>query len=257
MRDGLQRRITALGRPIAGAVLGAAIGGALLQGALAVDLNGPVVVLTLAAIAIFILISDGLDTGSAPAHPIRFGTANGITLARGVLIALLAGMIGAPLAGHDAWLAGGLAATCLVLDGLDGWAARRWRTASVFGARFDMESDALLILVLCLILMAAGKAPAWVLSIGLMRYGFVALGLLLPAMRAPLPASFRRKAVCVLQGLVLALCLIPPVSPDRAAFVLGLALASLAASFAIDTISLLRRPSSAAPSPLGPQERAP
>src|SRR5262245_48079916 len=41
-----------------------------------------------------------------------------------------------------------LAVVALVLDGVDGWIARRTGTVSEFGARFDMEVDAFLILVL-------------------------------------------------------------------------------------------------------------
>ena len=37
------------------------------------------------------------------------------------------------------------------LDGVDGWLARRSGIASAFGARFDMEIDALLILVLAVL----------------------------------------------------------------------------------------------------------
>ena len=37
---------------------------------------------------------------------------------------------------------------------------------------------------------------AWVLACGLMRYAFVAAGLLAPPLRRPLPPSRRRQAVC-------------------------------------------------------------
>ena len=40
-----------------------------------------------------------------------------------------------------------LASVALILDGVDGKVARRTRNASAFGARFDMEVDAFLILV--------------------------------------------------------------------------------------------------------------
>jgi phosphatidylglycerophosphate synthase len=39
----------------------------------------------------------------------------------------------------------------LALDGLDGWLARRFGLASAYGARFDMEVDGFLILVLALL----------------------------------------------------------------------------------------------------------
>ena len=57
--------------------------------------------------------------------------------------------------------AAGLAAT--VLDGLDGWLARRAGMASAFGARFDVEVDALLIQALAILTWRYGKAGPWVL----------------------------------------------------------------------------------------------
>ena len=65
----------------------------------------------------------------------------------------------------------------LALDGLDGWAARGARASPRrFGARFDMEVDALLILALAALAAGLGKAGPWVLGLGLMRYGFVLAG---------------------------------------------------------------------------------
>ena len=63
-----------------------------------------------------------------------------------------------------------------LLDGVDGWLARRHRIASAFGARFDMEIDALLILALSVLAWRHEKAGAWVVASGLLRYAFVAAG---------------------------------------------------------------------------------
>ena len=117
-------------------------------------------------------------------HPFaRFGAANQVTVARGALVALLAGLIGEHTVAGAPWLALALATVVAVFDGVDGWLARRTGMASDFGARFDMETDALLILVLALLAWQFGKAGVWVLSSGLLRYGFVAAGLALPWMR--------------------------------------------------------------------------
>src|SRR6185503_8589303 len=91
-------------------------------------------------------------------------------------------------------------------DGLDGWLARRTRMTSAFGARFDMEIDALLILVLATLTWQFGKAGAWVFFSGLLRYIFVAAGWLWSWMQRPLPPSRRRQAICVVQivGLIVA-----------------------------------------------------
>lgn len=164
-----------------------------------------------------------------------FGAANAVTLARGLIAAWLAGLIctGPEIAVVGWWVAGA-AALALLLDGIDGWLARRRGTVSAFGARFDMEVDALLLLVLSLLAWEAGRAGPWVLLIGLMRYGFVLAAYALPWMDAPLPPRFRRKAICVAQGLALALVFVPPV-PDAAAAALAAgALGLLMLSFAGD-----------------------
>ncbi|WEN42243.1 hypothetical protein CKCBHOJB_01828 [Thauera sp. GDN1] len=163
------------------------------------------------------------------------GPANRVTLGRAVLVALVAGTLAAPVWAqhHAAWVAV-VAGIALALDGVDGWVARRWRCASAFGARFDMELDAFLILVLCAHLLLMGKAGSWVLVIGAMRYGFVAAMRVWPWLDGPLPESGRRKLVCVWQVASLLLCLLPVVDATSAAVLLAAALGLLAWSFAVD-----------------------
>lgn len=174
-----------------------------------------------------------------------FGWANGVTLVRLVITSLFAGLAcqqswASPLSPELLWLFLGLALVALLLDGLDGRLARRLGTASAFGARFDMEVDALLILLLSLLAWLLGKAGPWILVLGLMRYLFVAAGLLWPALTAPLPPSFRRQAVCVIAALALAALLAPPLVPPLSVVIAALGLALICGSFAIDTIWLLR-----------------
>ena len=80
-------------------------------------------------------------------HPhARFGLANGITLLRAGGAAVFAALALEPALLADAARPGPPSpapALLLALDGLDGFAARRQRLASAFGARFDMEVDAL------------------------------------------------------------------------------------------------------------------
>jgi len=173
----------------------------------------------------------------------RFGAANRITLSRAVGAAWLAGFLGrADALGGLGWGLFAVVALLLALDGVDGWAARRGATASAFGARFDMEVDAALLLVLSALVFELDRAGPWVLGIGGMRYAFVAAGAAVPALRAPLPPSLRRKVICVLQGSALALALSPVAGATMAAPVLAGALAALGASFLLDTVLLLRRP---------------
>jgi phosphatidylglycerophosphate synthase len=106
--------------------------------------------------------------------------------------------------------------------------------ASEFGARFDMETDALLVLALAVLAWQWDRAGAWVLLSGLLRYGFVAAGWLLPWLRRPLPPSRRRQTVCVVQIVVL-LAVIAPLLPPGGSSPIALAgLLLLTASFAID-----------------------
>ena len=75
------------------------------------------------------------------------------------------------------------------------------RTVSTFGARFDGEVDAFLMLVLSVYV--AATVHGWVLAIGLARYAFGAAGWVLPWMRAQLPPRYWRKVVTAVQGIVL------------------------------------------------------
>lgn len=168
---------------------------------------------------------------------VPFGLANQVTLLRSGLVCLIAG--GLLASGSMPWSLALVGALALALDGVDGLIARRRGLSSRFGARFDLEVDALLLLVLAVLVWQTGKVGAWVLAIGLMRYAFVLCGLLWPRLRRPLPSSRRRKTICVLQGVALLGCLLPPVPPAFAVGMAGLALALLAISFSIDLRGLL------------------
>ena len=160
---------------------------------------------------------------------------NLVTAFRALLVLLLASLIvrGA-VSREQAWMAVVAATVAAVLDGVDGWLARRTGTATRFGARFDMETDALLILVLSVLVWQWGKAGAWVLVIGLMRYLFVASGWLLPWMNGPLSPTFRGKAVAVTQMVTLIVSIGPIVPVWLSTAGSAGALALLCWSFAID-----------------------
>jgi phosphatidylglycerophosphate synthase len=175
-------------------------------------------------------------------HPFaRFGPANAITTLRAILVALIAGLIGEE---RVPMIAAGVAAASVMvtaLDGVDGWLARRSRIASAFGARFDMEIDALLILVLSILVWQCGKAGVWVIGSGLLRYVFVAAGTTWPWLTAALPPSRRRQTICVVQIAALTLALVPVVTVPLSSLLAAVALAALAYSFLIDTAWLWRR----------------
>ena len=175
-------------------------------------------------------------------HPFpRFGPANQVTMVRAFLGAIAAGFIGEPSLPSAAWIVGGAAAVATVLDGVDGWLARRTGMASAFGARFDMETDALVIQVLAILALQYGKAGPWVLISGLLRYLFVAAGWALPWMREPLLPSVRRKAICVVQTVGLILTILPQIVPPASEWLAAVSLAALVYSFLVDTLWLWRR----------------
>lgn len=172
----------------------------------------------------------------------RWGHANRVTLLRGSLIALFGGALPlAPMLGErQSWVLVVIAVTALVLDGVDGWLARRQGLASPYGARFDMELDAFLILLLSLLLYLTDKAGLWVLGLGLMRHLFILAGLVWPVLTRPLPPSRRRQIICVIQVAVLAAAASPWIEPPLSGVATGAALALLLFSFAVDTVWLIR-----------------
>ena len=171
----------------------------------------------------------------------RLGPANQVTLLRGVLTALLIALAGEGTGAALAWTAFALALVAAALDGVDGRLARRLGWASPFGARFDMEVDALLVAGLALLLWTLDRAGPWVLAAGAMRYLFVAAGALWPRLRHPLPPSRRRQAVCVVQVLTLTLALVPVLPAVWAGGVAALGLVFLSYSFAVDILWLAHR----------------
>jgi phosphatidylglycerophosphate synthase len=111
------------------------------------------------------------------------------------------------------WLVVLVASIALCLDWVDGYLARRLGTATGFGARFDMETDAVMILALAALAWTFGQAGPWVLASGLLRYIFVISGRLWPVLTLPLPPRKRRQSLCVAQAIALILALAPPVTP--------------------------------------------
>jgi phosphatidylglycerophosphate synthase len=169
----------------------------------------------------------------------RFGWANVITATRSALVGIITGLVAASfIAPVSVPLLVGLAIPALALDAVDGWVARRTGTATELGARFDMEVDAFLLLVLSSYV--AQTLGFWVLAIGLMRYVFVAAGWILPWLRMQLPRRYWRKVVTAVQGIALTLAASGLV-PGIAGVLVGVALALLAESFGRDVLWLASR----------------
>lgn len=184
--------------------------------------------------------------GALPAHaPHRsFGAANRITLLRLALIALLAAAIGeAPAAATEAamWAVVAIAATAALLDAVDGPFARVSGLASPFGARFDMECDAFLTLVLSVLVFAFDKAGPWIVAAGLMRYVFVLASWAWPWLARPTPPRLWRKTICAVQISSLIVCLTPIVATPWSQLIAAASLMALCGSFGADIRWLVRR----------------
>jgi phosphatidylglycerophosphate synthase len=125
----------------------------------------------------------------------RFGGANAVTSVRVALIVAFAML---PQLGPDAAL---LLLGFLALDGVDGWVARRAPvTASDFGAAFDMETDALLVLVAGLRLSVEGRVGPFIIVPGLLRYLYVVTVAAFPEARGEAPRSRLGRAAFVLMA---------------------------------------------------------
>lgn len=171
----------------------------------------------------------------------RMGPAGGVTLTRATLACGVAA-----LTADSFWRSApvtmtlvGLAVVALILDAVDGSVARHTGTASAFGARFDMEVDAFLILVLSMYV--ARSAGLWVLALGAARYALGAATALLPWLRASVPPRYWGKVVAAMVGIVLTVAAADVLPRYVAAAALVASLGLLAESFGHEVWWLWRR----------------
>jgi phosphatidylglycerophosphate synthase len=234
----LSRVSDRMGAPFPGAVL-ATVAGAGIVVLLGPAVGSPAAAAT--AVAAFLAGGAAMLVALDPGHPhAAFGPGNAVTLIRLSLAALLlAAVPGFPQSGQ-AWALTAIASLGLVLDGVDGWLARRTGLTSRFGARFDMEVDCAFALVLSVLALQSHKVGAWVLALGLARYAFWAAALALPWLDGPLPERRSRKTVCVVQIAALIALVSPAVAAPVATPLAAGALALVAWSFAADVRHLWR-----------------
>ena len=161
------------------------------------------------------------------------GPANAVTLARATLVGAVTALVVDTLDGNPpVALLVTLATVALVLDAVDGYVARRTGSTSAVGARFDMETDAFLILVLSVFV--AQSLGAWVLAIGALRYLFVAAAWRWSWLNRILPPRQSRKVVAAIQGIVLTVAGAGVVWSALMGLVVAGALALVIWSFALD-----------------------
>jgi phosphatidylglycerophosphate synthase len=130
------------------------------------------------------------------------GPADLVTLARSVLVGGIAALVVHSFVGPVSVRAlTALTVVALVMDAVDGRVARYTRTVSAVGARFDMEVDSVLVLVLSVYV--ARSLGVWVVAIGSVRYIYWIAGRALPWLREPVPPRSWCKVVAAVQGIVL------------------------------------------------------
>lgn len=187
----------------------------------------------------------GMVTCAALAHGLRrsgarLGPADWVTLTRAILVGAVTALVVDSL--HRPVPVGvlvGITSVALSLDAVDGYVARRTGTSSALGARFDMEVDAFLILVLSVY--DVHLVGGWVLAIGAMRYAFVVAGWALPWMTGQLPPRFWRKVVAAAQGILLTVAAADLLPRPLTLLVVVAALAMLVESFGHDVRWLWQR----------------
>ena len=124
------------------------------------------------------------------------GFGNLVTLARFSVVSALASSL---LSSANAWLVVVFALTSLVLDGVDGFLARKEGRVSDFGARLDMEVDSALAMVLALSIWLSGITGPIILLLALPRYVFAFAAFLNPWLKKPLPYRLSRRVISVVQ----------------------------------------------------------
>ncbi|HET8595120.1 MAG TPA: CDP-alcohol phosphatidyltransferase family protein [Intrasporangium sp.] len=187
-----------------------------------------------------------LSIGLARASRRHLLPADRVTLARAVLCCGVAALVGERLADASGpWEGTGvlvaLTSVALVLDAVDGLVARRTGTSHPLGARFDMETDAFLILVLAV--HAARDLGWWVLATGAARYLLLLVALAgrwAPWLRGQVPARRWRKLVAAYQGVALTIAAARFLPPPLPAALVAVGLALLAVSFLTEVRTLRR-----------------
>jgi phosphatidylglycerophosphate synthase len=136
------------------------------------------------------------------AGAVLMGPADLVTLARAVLVGGVAALVVDSFVGSvRVGALTALVVVALALDAVDGRVARNTGTVSAVGARFDMEVDSILVLLLS-VYVARSLGP-WVLAIGSAHYVLVVARRALPWLRAQVPPRHWCKVVAAVQGIVL------------------------------------------------------
>jgi phosphatidylglycerophosphate synthase len=176
-----------------------------------------------AGLCCFILVARGQGRWTPGG---RFGSPNVVTTLRLLLTMALLFAYGR----QPGWQLAAAAGIILFMDVVDGWLARTTGQSSAFGASYDVEADALLVMSICMLLFSRGTAGAWVLLAGLLRYLYVLAPALIPTPMGQAPRSRhgRISYVTMLVTFMLALA----IEGQRGRWLALLGTAVISASFA-------------------------
>jgi len=185
------------------------------------------------------------DGATAPPRP-TLGVANLLTVARGLLLAAVAGFL--PLSRPmelGLWVPAGLYAAAVVLDYADGVVARRRGEITELGASLDETFDTIGLFVAPLLAVSYAQLPAWYLAIPLAKPAYL-LSLRLWSrvtgrQPGPLPASRVRRPLATLQMSVAALALSPLATPPATTAIATAAMVPFLAVFARDWLAVTGR----------------
>jgi phosphatidylglycerophosphate synthase len=101
----------------------------------------------------------------------------------------------------------------ILLDGIDGYLARKLNQATAFGALFDMETDALFICLISCMLIRKGLLGPWILMAAFIKYYYSIVTDITGLSKKPDPKTRFGAAIAVIMFLSLTFALVLPQTP--------------------------------------------
>ena len=139
------------------------------------------------------------------------GAANWVTLIRLILCCVL--LISASF--NFPWLLVGLGLTIAILDGVDGYLARKEKKTDQFGNYFDMETDAVFVMCLSFSIWYMGIAGPWILLAGYWRYIFAISLYWINIKKKPEPRIWLARAIAVYTMIALTVAFVLPATEAK------------------------------------------
>jgi len=199
---------------LGGAVLSVSLRWFVLGGDLLTTAVDPALIAGLGWAGQLLYVGHHSANGNGPIEKIRrtFGPANLLTIARGLLYAIVAGFVVLPPGTDLKWIPVIAYGVGVIFDKLDGTVARRFDRETRLGKRLDVAFDTFGFTAAGLLAVVWGKLPLWYLSVALAKYVYRA-GLGLRQLRGHSviepPESFLRRLLAVSQMIFLTIALTP------------------------------------------------